>query len=76
LSLSFAANVTKAKSLKATESISSRLPFLDRTRGLIMVFMALDHALFFWSSGRINNEGLPLLINGTVTFNPLGCQAL
>ncbi|WP_243454347.1 heparan-alpha-glucosaminide N-acetyltransferase domain-containing protein [Desulfosporosinus fructosivorans] len=50
----------------------ARLPFLDRTRGLIMVFMALDHALFFWSSGRINNEGLPLLLNGTVTFNPLG----
>ncbi|MDR3541533.1 MAG: hypothetical protein P4L69_11315 [Desulfosporosinus sp.] len=37
-----------------------------------MVFMALDHALFFWSSGRINNEGLPLLIKGAVTFNPLG----
>jgi uncharacterized membrane protein len=37
-----------------------------------MVFMALDHALFFWSSGRINNEGLPLLINGVVTFNQLG----
>ena len=52
-----------------------RLPFLDRTRGLIMVFMALDHALFFWSSGRINNEGLPLLINGAVTFNPLGVSS-
>ena len=72
MSLSFAGNATKAESLKATKSISSRLPFLDRTRGLIMVFMALDHALFFWSSGRINNEGLPLLINGAVTFNPLG----
>ena len=75
MSLSFAANTTKAKSLKATESISSRLPFLDRTRGLIMIFMALDHALFFWSSGRINNEGLPLLINGAVTFNPLGVSS-
>lgn len=72
MSLSFAANATKAKSLKATESNTSRLRFLDRTRGLIMVFMALDHALFFWSSGRINNEGLPLLINGTITFNHLG----
>ena len=40
-----------------------------------MVFMALDHALFFWSSGRINNEGLPLLINGAVTFNPLGVSS-
>lgn len=60
---------------KATESVSSRLPFLDRTRGLIMIFMALDHALFFWSSGRINNEGLPLLINGAVTFNPLGISS-
>ena len=52
-------------------NLSGRLPFLDRTRGLIMIFMALDHALFFWSSGRINNEGLPLLIKGVVTFNPL-----
>lgn len=77
--LSFSANAiipkAKAKSLKASESISKRLCFLDRTRGLIMVFMALDHALFFWSSGRINNEGLPLLINGTVTFNPLGISS-
>jgi len=72
LSLNFTAQATKAKSLQAPNSISDRLPFLDRTRGLIMAFMALDHALFFWSSGRINNEGLPLLINGTVTFNPLG----
>jgi len=63
-------------SLKATKSISSRLPFLDRTRGLIMVLMALDHALFFWSSGRINNEGLPLLIKGVVTFNPLGSSSV
>jgi uncharacterized membrane protein len=45
---------------------------MDRTRGLIMVFMALDHALFFWSSGRVNNEGLPLLVNGVLTFNPIG----
>ena len=73
MSLSFVAKNIKAKSLEATESnSSSRLPFLDRTRGLIMIFMALDHALFFWSSGRINNEGLPLLVNGAVTFNPLG----
>ena len=72
MSLNFANAINKAQSLKATESISSRLPYLDRTRGLIMVFMALDHALFFWSSGRINNEGLPLLIHGAVTFNPLG----
>jgi Predicted membrane protein len=71
LSLSLASIDTK--SLKAMEINSChRLQFIDRTRGLIMVFMALDHALFFWSSGRINNEGLPLLINGTVTFNPIG----
>jgi len=76
LSLNFTAQATKAKSLKATASISSRLPFLDRTRGLIMVFMALDHALFFWSSGRINNEGLPILLNGAVTFNPLGVSSV
>lgn len=57
-------------------SLSRRLPFIDRSRGLIMVFMALDHALFFWSSGRINNEGLPLLINGVVTFNQLGSSNL
>lgn len=54
---------------------AARLTFLDRTRGLIMVFMALDHALFFWSSGRINNEGLPLLVNGAVTFNPPGVSS-
>jgi Predicted membrane protein len=41
-----------------------------------MLFMALDHALFFWSSGRINNEGLPLLVNGAVTYNPLGNSGL
>ncbi|WP_243450269.1 heparan-alpha-glucosaminide N-acetyltransferase domain-containing protein [Desulfosporosinus sp. Sb-LF] len=52
-----------------------RLPFLDRTRGLIMIFMALDHALFFWSSGRINNEGLPLMVNGNLTYNPLGVSS-
>lgn len=52
-----------------------RLPFLDRTRGLIMIFMALDHTLFFWSSERISNEGFPLLINGAVTFNPVGSSS-
>ncbi|EGW38575.1 heparan-alpha-glucosaminide N-acetyltransferase domain-containing protein [Desulfosporosinus sp. OT] len=72
MSLSFTAEATKAKRLKDTKCIPHRLLFLDQTRGLIMVFMALDHALFFWSSGRMNNEGLPLLLNGTVTFNPLG----
>lgn len=72
MSLSFPANATKAKGLKATESLPNRLPFLDQTRGLIMVFMALDHALYFWSSGRMSNEGLPLLTNGIVTFNHLG----
>lgn len=75
MSLNFANAINKAQSLKAPDSISSRLPFLDRTRGLIMVFMALDHALFFWSSGRINNEGLPLLIHGAVAFNPLGVSS-
>ena len=34
--------------------------------------MALDHTLFFWSHGRISNEGFPLVIHGAVTFNPLG----
>lgn len=57
-------------------STSGRLTFFDRTRGLIMLFMALDHALFFWSSGRINNEGLPLLVKGAVTYNPLGNSGL
>ena len=76
MSLSFVAKNVKAKSLEVTKSnSSSRLPFLDRTRGLIMIFMALDHALFFWSTGRINNEGLPLLVNGAVTFNPLGVSS-
>ena len=41
-----------------------------------MIFMALDHALYFWSSGRVNNEGLPLLLNGLVTYNPIGNSSL
>ncbi|OLN27814.1 heparan-alpha-glucosaminide N-acetyltransferase domain-containing protein [Desulfosporosinus metallidurans] len=67
---------TNAKNSNLIASNSSRLPFLDRTRGLIMLFMALDHALFFWSSGRINNEGLPLLVKGAVTYNPFGNSSL
>jgi len=51
-------------------SKSNRLVFVDQYRGLIMVLMALDHALFFWSNGgRISNEGLPLIINGVWQFN-------
>lgn len=50
----------------------SRILFLDRARGLIMIFMALDHALYFWSFGRVSNEGLPLLIKGAVIFNSIG----
>ena len=72
---SFICLITLKKCTKRDDSklsLSNRLPFLDRTRGLIMVFMALDHALYFWSNGRLNNEGLPLLVNGIVTFNPLG----
>ncbi len=43
--------------------------FIDQSRGLIMLFMALDHALYFWSSGgRISNEGLPLVMNGHLQF--------
>jgi len=40
-----------------------------------MIFMALDHVMYFWSSGRINNAGLPLLVKGVVTFNPLGISS-
>lgn len=77
MSLSLVTKDLTAKRLKETVSnSSSRLPFLDRTRGLIMIFMALDHALFFWSTGRFSNEGLPLLVNGAVTFNPLGNSSL
>lgn len=47
---------------------ASRFPFIDRTRGLIMLFMALDHALYFWSYGRISNEGLPVYAQGHLTF--------
>lgn len=51
-------------------SKSKRLTFVDQYRGLIMVLMALDHALYFWSSGgRISNEGLPLMIKGVLQFN-------
>jgi len=48
---------------------ATRLAFLDEARGMIMVFMAWDHALYFWSSGRISNEGLPLFHQGSVLFN-------
>jgi uncharacterized membrane protein len=58
------------------EMIKLRLSFLDRTRGLIMILMALDHALYFWSNGRVNNEGLPLLVNGIVTYHPIGSATL
>lgn len=51
---------------------TSRLVFVDQFRGLIMVLMALDHALYFWSSGRFSNEGLPLLVNGMLQFNKPG----
>ncbi len=67
--------LAKRDDYKLSLGFAARLPFLDRTRGLIMVLMALDHALFFWSSGRLNNEGLPLLLNGAVTFNPLGVSS-
>lgn len=53
----------------------TRLSFLDQSRGLIMLFMALDHALYFWSSGRISNEGLPLLAQGTVQYNSPGASS-
>ncbi len=54
---------------------AKRLGFLDQARGLIMVFMALDHALYFWSGGRYSNEGLPVLINGVVSFStPAGAS--
>ena len=52
--------------------IGKRLTFLDEARGLIMIFMAWDHALYFWSNGRASNEGLPLLQHGTVVFNSPG----
>lgn len=49
---------------------SNRLVFVDQYRGLIMILMALDHALYFWcSGGRISNEGLPLIVNGLLQFN-------
>lgn len=51
-------------------SKSNRLLFVDQYRGLIMVLMALDHALYFWSSGgRISNEGLPQILRGILQFN-------
>ncbi|MHB1652779.1 MAG: heparan-alpha-glucosaminide N-acetyltransferase domain-containing protein [Desulfitobacteriaceae bacterium] len=50
-------------------ALKDRMPFIDQTRGLIMLFMALDHALYFWSYGRISNEGLPFIVQGNLTFN-------
>jgi hypothetical protein len=34
-----------------------------------MLFMSLDHTLYFWSNkGRLSNEGLPLVINNVLQF--------
>nr|WP_240985867.1 heparan-alpha-glucosaminide N-acetyltransferase domain-containing protein [Acididesulfobacillus acetoxydans] len=41
-----------------------------------MMFMALDHALYFWSFGRVSNEGLPLVTNGTLSFLGAGNPSL
>ncbi len=41
-----------------------------------MILMALDHTLFFWSFGRVSNEGLPLL-GKNLTFNsPSGASGM
>ena len=74
LSFSFVFNntMTKNSEVPRNNSKNNRLHYMDRTRGLIMLFMALDHALFFWSNGRISNEGLPLIVNGVVKYNNPG----
>ena len=46
-----------------------RLPFIDFTRGIVMLLMAWDHASLFWNPGHRGGEGLmgrrPLFPNFT-----------
>ena len=37
---------------------TSRLPFIDITRGVVMILMAWDHASGFWNPGKLGSEGL------------------
>ena len=39
-------------------SLSTRLPFIDFTRGVVMILMAWDHVSSFWNPGKIGGEGL------------------
>ncbi len=39
-------------------SLSTRLPFIDFARGVVMIFMAWDHVSGFWNPGKIGSEGL------------------
>jgi uncharacterized membrane protein len=36
----------------------SRLPFIDFTRGVVMILMAWDHVSGFWNPGKMGSEGL------------------
>ncbi|NQT09257.1 DUF1624 domain-containing protein [Candidatus Bathyarchaeota archaeon] len=42
----------------STSSHASRLPFIDFTRGIVMVLMAWDHVSGFWNPGKMGSEGL------------------
>ncbi len=38
--------------------LNNRLKFIDFTRGIVMILMALDHASIYWNPGRAASEGL------------------
>ena len=42
----------------STSSHASRLPFIDLTRGVVMILMAWDHVSGFWNPGKMGSEGL------------------
>ena len=42
----------------STTSHASRLPFIDFTRGVVMILMAWDHVSGFWNPGKMGSEGL------------------
>ncbi len=48
--------------------VQARLPFIDFTRGIVMVLMAWDHVSVFWNPGRRGNEGLWMLPDGVATL--------
>ena len=48
----------RAKAHPGASQASSRLPFIDFARGIVMVLMAWDHVSGFWNPGHRGGEGL------------------